>query len=186
VFAGGWTLEAAEAVCAGEPIATKDVLDLLSHLVDKSLVVAEERGAAAWYRLLDPLRAHALEKLQHSGDELRVQSRHRDWYVQLAERFEAEWRGPQQRVWFDSLEREEANIRVALRGCLDRGEITEGLRLAAALHRFWDLRSRMTEGRAWLAELLRVMSPATPDSVTAKALGRRGVSRRLPGRHPTR
>ena len=150
------------------------MLDLLSNLVDKSLVVAEERGAAAWYRLLDPLRAYALEKLQRSGDELRVQSRHRDWYVQLAERFETEWRGPQQRAWFDSLEREEGNIRVALRGCLDRGEISEGLRLAGALHRFWDLRSRSTEGREWLAELLSVMSPSTPDSVTAKALGAAG------------
>jgi non-specific serine/threonine protein kinase len=170
VFAGGWTLEAAEAVCAGEPIPIQAVLDLLSTLVDKSLVVAEERGAAEWYRLLDPLRAYALEKLQRSGDKLGVQSRHRDWYVQLAERFETDWRGPEQRVWFDSLEREEGNIRVALRGCVERAEITEGLRIAGALSRYWDLRSRLTEGRAWLRELLPVMGPSVPGWVKAKAL----------------
>jgi ATP/maltotriose-dependent transcriptional regulator MalT len=136
--------------------------------------VAQERGAAEWYRVLDPLRAYALEKLQRSGDELRAQSRHRDWYVHLAERFETAWRGSQQRVWFDSLEREVGNIRVALRGCLDRGDIIAGLRIAGALPRFWDLRGRLTEGREWLAELLRVMGPSTPDSVTAKALGAAG------------
>jgi predicted ATPase len=103
VFAGGWTLEAAEAVCADETIKTSDVLDLLSNLVNKSLVVEDERGHAAWYRLLDPLWAYALEKLKYSGDEAHVHSRHRDWYIQLAERFEAEWCGPRQRAWFDSL-----------------------------------------------------------------------------------
>ncbi len=174
VFAGGWTLEAAEAVCGVEAIKTNDVLDLLSNLVNRSLVVADERGQAAWYRLLDPLRAYALEKLQQSGDAVRVQSRHRDWYVQLAERFEAEWRGPQQRAWADSLGREEGNIRAALRNCIDSGEIVLGLRSAGALLRFWDLRSRLTEGRAWLAELLSAVSQSVPVPVMAKALSAAG------------
>jgi non-specific serine/threonine protein kinase len=170
VFAGGWALEAAEAVGAGEHVPRQNVLDVLSSLVDKSLVVAEERGAAEWYRLLDPLRAYALEKLHHSGDELRVRSCHRDWYVQLAERFETDWRGPRQRTWFDSLEREEGNIRVALRGCLERGEISEGLRIAGALSRYWDLRSRLAEGRAWLNEFRSVMNLSVPGWTRAKAL----------------
>ena len=174
VFAGGWRLEAAEAVCADKAISTSEVLDLLSNLVSRSLVVAEERGQAAWYRLLDPQRAYALEKLQHSGDAVRMQSCHRDWCVRLAETFEAEWRGPQQSVWSDSLGHEEGNIRAALRSSLVCGEITEGLRLAGALHRFWDLRSRLTEGRAWLAELLGQVSQSTPGSVMAKALSASG------------
>ena len=147
-----------------------DVLDLLAQLVDKSLVVAEERGSAAWYRLLHPVRAYALEKLHLSGDELNVQSRHLDWYVHLAERFASDWRGPRQRIWFDTIEREEGNIRAALRGCLDRGDITEGLRLPGALYRYWDLHNRSTEGREWLAELLCAVRQSGPDAVTARAL----------------
>jgi non-specific serine/threonine protein kinase len=174
VFAGGWVLEAAEGICGDEGISQNDVLDLLSNLVNKSLVVVEQSGSGVWYRLLDPLRAYALEKLKQAGDELRVLSRHRDWYVQLAERFETEWRGPLQRAWVNRLEREEANVREALRTCLDRGEIAQGLRLAGALPRFWDLHSQLTEGREWLAELLsRVCQPA-PEAIMAKALGAAG------------
>ena len=162
VFAGGWTLEAAEVVCGDEASTSYKVLDLLSNLVDKSLVLAEQRGEYVWFRLLDPLRAYASERLHQSGDAARVQSRHRDWYTELAERFEAEWRGPRQRAWFDGLGREEGNIRAALRSCMDSFEITQGLRLAGALHRFWDLRNRLTEGRMWLAELLSMASSSTP------------------------
>jgi predicted ATPase/DNA-binding CsgD family transcriptional regulator/transcriptional regulator with XRE-family HTH domain len=174
VFAGGWTLEAAEAVCGGEHVPRQNVLDLLSNLVDKSLVVAEERGAAEWYRLLDPLRAYALEKLQRCGDELHVQSRHRDWYVQLAERFETEWRGPRQRAWFDRLEREEGNIRVALHGCLAGANVSAGVRIVGALARFWDLGSRLSEGRALLAGLLSVADSSVPTWARAKALNAAG------------
>ena len=130
VFARGCTLEAVEAVCSGEGLDRGDVFELLTSLVDKSLVVAEEQGGVAWYRLLDPLRAYALEKLRARGDEVRVHSRDRDWYVQLSEQFERDWRSPRQKKWFERVEREEDNLRVALRWCLDHAEPTEGLRLA--------------------------------------------------------
>ena len=168
VFAGGWLLEAAEAVCADEALNAQDVLDLLSNLVKKSLVVAEDDASVTRYRLLDPLRAYALEKLRVGGDEEPTLARHCEWYIQLVERFETDWRSPRQRNWLHVLEREEANLRLALRGCITRLAITRGLRLAAALHRFWDLRNRLTEGRAWLSELL-AMAAGVPDPIVAKA-----------------
>ncbi|HEY1293505.1 MAG TPA: LuxR C-terminal-related transcriptional regulator [Chloroflexota bacterium] len=174
VFAGGWTLEAAEAVCADEDARAVDVLNHLGSLVNKSLVVAEEHAQIVWYRFLDPLRAYALEKLNASGDAQRVKSRHRDWYLELVERFEIEWRGPLQGAWFESLEREQANLRAALRYCLDQRNIAEGLRLASALHRFWDLHGRLTEGRAWLAELLGAANGPISDSIKANALDAAG------------
>jgi non-specific serine/threonine protein kinase len=174
VFASGWTLEAAEAVCADADLSAMAVLDYLGSLVNKSLVAAEERGQSVWYRFLDPLRAYAMEKLISSDELLGVRSRHRDWYVQLAERFEKEWRGPQQLAWSRNIDREQANIRAALRFCLDRCDIAEGLRLAGALLRFWDLHGRLTEGRAWLAELLEASTTSVPDSIRAKALGAAG------------
>jgi predicted ATPase/transcriptional regulator with XRE-family HTH domain/DNA-binding CsgD family transcriptional regulator len=175
VFAGGCTLEAAEAVCGGEGLELGVVFDLLSNLVDKSLVVADERSAAAWYRLLDPLRAYAQEKLRACGDEVRVRSRHRDWYMQLAEQFESDWRSPRQQLWLERVVHEEGNLRVALRWCLDRVELTEGLRLGGALGRFfWDLGNRSSEGRAWLEQLLAVVGAPAPDHARAKALGAAG------------
>ncbi len=170
VFAGGWTLEAAEAVCAGATIKSSGVLDLLNNLVNKSLVTTEHRGKDARYRLLDPLRAYALEKLREAGDERGTQALHTGWCIQLAEHFESEWRGPLQRVWFERLDREEDNIRAALRNCLDRHEVNLGLRLGGALPRFWDLRFRLSEGRAWLTELLAMAGQSTPDAIMAKAL----------------
>ena len=174
VFAGGWTLEAAEAVCGGDPLKASAVLDLLGSLVNKSLVVAEERGQLIWYRFLDSLSAYALEKLNCSGDAQRMQSSHRDLYLQLTERFEAEWRSPLQGAWSDDLYREHANICAALRCCLDRGDIAEGMRMAGALLRFWDLHGRLMEGRAWLAELLGAVTTSVPDSVMAKVLAAAG------------
>jgi predicted ATPase/DNA-binding CsgD family transcriptional regulator len=174
VFAGGWTLEAAEAVCADATIKRTEVLKLLSNLVNKSLVVAENHGQEMRYRFLDPLRAYAREKLDASGDIRRVQSLHRDWYLQQAERFEIEWRGPLQRAWLDKLDREQDNVRVAQRFCLHHGEITKGLRMAGALPRFWDFRGRAIEGRAWLNELLGAVGQSIPDAVMAKALSAAG------------
>jgi predicted ATPase/DNA-binding CsgD family transcriptional regulator/transcriptional regulator with XRE-family HTH domain len=174
VFAGGWTLQAAEVVCADAMIKRNDVLDLLDNLVHKSLVMMEERRQSAWYRLLDPLHAYAHEKLAPSEDGRRCRTMHRDWYVQLVELFEVEWRGERQAIWFDTLEREEGNLRVALRYCVDHGDIAAGLRLAGPLARFWDLRSRSTEGRAWLSELLSAIQQPVPESIMAKALSAAG------------
>jgi predicted ATPase/class 3 adenylate cyclase len=114
VFAGGWPLDAAEGVCAGGNVEATDILDLLTSLVDKSLVLAETQCGEARYRLLETVRQYARDRLAEAGEEADVRTRHRAWYVALAERAEKEPRGPRQRIW-----REHENLRAAL-GILNR------------------------------------------------------------------
>ena len=146
VFAGGWRLEAAEAVGSGGGVGEGDVLDPLSRLVDKSLVGVEEgEHGAVRYTMLEPVRQYAREKLRESGEEGAVQGRHAGFFLALAEEAESELAGTQQEVWLRRLEREHANVRAALAWALDpsdsgksREHRTElGLRLAGALGRFW-------------------------------------------------
>jgi predicted ATPase len=155
VFAGGWPLEAAEAVCSGvgvpvvppisgpptphahSPIQSTDVLDLLTELHAKSLVVAEERGAEVRFRLLETLRQYAWDRLVEAGEDGLIRDRHRDWFLQLAERVKPELIGPRQGALLDQLEVEHDNLRAALGRALDAGLAEVGLRLGAALWRFW-------------------------------------------------
>jgi len=154
VFAGGWTLEAAEAVCAGEGLASDEVLDVLSGLVAKSLVLTEQHVEEVRYRFLESLREYAVEKLREAGEEPSVQERHRDWFQALAERAEPELGGADSVRWLDRLERDRENLRAALAGCIERGTAGPGLRLAGALTRFWLVRGPYREIRAMLSELL--------------------------------
>jgi tetratricopeptide (TPR) repeat protein len=170
VFAGGWSLEAAEDICTSEGIERSDVLQLLAALVDKSLVVAEERGGAVRYSLLDPLRAYASEKLVAAGQADHTRRRHLEFYVRLAEEFEVDWRSPRQRAWLDRLRREQDNLRAALRWSVERAQVTDGLRLASALRMFFHVGGGLSEGRAWVAELLGQADTALPEPVLAKAL----------------
>lgn len=151
VFAGGWTLEAAEAVCAAEDIKPAEVMDLLAQLVDKSLVVADLQRREAWYRLLETVREYARDRLIESGEVAATRRRHHAWYLQLAENVEPELRGPSQEVWLDRLETEHDNLRAALEWSkIEEDGAEAGLRLAGALHWFWWVRGHWTEGRAWL------------------------------------
>src|SRR5439155_11669826 len=104
VFAGGWTLEAAEAVCAGEQIEAYDVFELLYRLVDKSLVMAETRVTATpamRYRLLETVRQYARDRLLEEGEGEEVRRRHYEFYLRLAEEAEPELRGPEHGIWLD-------------------------------------------------------------------------------------
>jgi predicted ATPase len=122
VFAGGWTLEATEAVCSGGGIEKEDVLDLLGGLVDKSLVVAGASiGGAVRYRLLEPIRQYAKEKLVVSGEAEWVQDRHVTFFLTLAEEIEPELTGSQQAIGVERLEAEHDNLREALSWVLCRG-----------------------------------------------------------------
>ena len=114
VFAGGWTLEAAEAVCAGDNVDESEVVQLLAHLVDRGLVLAEEHSGAMRYRLYETLRQYGAERLASAGEESQLRDRHRAWCVRLAEEGEREiWRADQLQC-VKRLEREHDNVRSAL------------------------------------------------------------------------
>ena len=151
VFRGGWTLEAAEEVSGGE----EGVLDLLSGLVEKSLVVAEVDGRGGIrYRMLEPIRQYALEKLRESGEAEQIQRRHAEHYLALVESAEPELVGPGQIECFARLDAEQSNIRAALSWSLEQGETELGQRIAGALRDYWFGRGQFGEGRRWLEESL--------------------------------
>ncbi|MGH2350225.1 MAG: LuxR C-terminal-related transcriptional regulator [Chloroflexota bacterium] len=127
VFAGGWRLEAAEAICAGGGVAPEDVLDILAHLVDKSLVVAEapaEPGpeTEVRYHLLETLRAYGRERLLASGDADAAQRQHAAYYLARAQAAVPDLRSPEQVAWLDRLGDEHDNLREALRWSVERGD----------------------------------------------------------------
>jgi non-specific serine/threonine protein kinase len=170
VFAGGWTLEAAETVCAGDSIPADDVMDLLTRLVDKSLVLVEERNGEARYRMLDMIRQYAREKLLESGEAARVRARHLGFFLKLAEEAESELRGAKQRMWLNRLEAEHDNLRAALGWTQGGGETELGLWLAGALFWFWLLRGNANEGRTWLEGMLSLAGESERGQARAKAL----------------
>ena len=147
VFAGGWTLEATESVGSGDCIEREDILELLSGLVDKSLVVAEttEEGGLR-YGMLEPLRQYARQKLDDSGEAENARREHARFFVALAEEAEPRFRGPEEATYSRLLEAEHDNIRAALSWSLDGGDPDLGLRLAAALRWFWNARGHLKEG----------------------------------------
>jgi predicted ATPase/DNA-binding SARP family transcriptional activator/DNA-binding CsgD family transcriptional regulator len=164
VFAGGWTLEAAEAVGAGEGIEEDDILDLISRLVEKSLVVAGATpGGDLRYRMLEPVRQYGRERLEAAAetaagpDQMEAaRRRHAAWYLALAEEAEPKLVGAEQAGWLDRLETEHDNLRAALEWFLatDPGEVEKGLRLAGALGEFWRVRGHLSEGLRWLETAL--------------------------------
>jgi len=163
VFAGGWTVEAAEAVCEGDGVGVSDIFDLVTQLVDKSLVIAETQHREARYRLLETVREYAGDRLTESRETAAVRSRHRAWYLQFAEQAEPKLRGPEQRAWGERLDAEHDNLRVALAWSkTDKDGAEAWLRLAGALHWFWFMRGYSSEGREWLEAAL-----ATPQDVSA-------------------
>lgn len=172
VFAGGWPLEAAETVCAGAEVEEWEVLDLLSRLVAKSLVVVEppDEGQVR-YRLLENLRSYARERLAETGEATALAARHRDWFLALAEEAEPHLSGPEMPHWLDRLERDLENFRAALSFSRQAGG--ESLpRLAGALSRFWYGRSYLSEGLGWLEDAL---APAAAVSIRAKVLNGAGM-----------
>jgi non-specific serine/threonine protein kinase len=170
VFAGDFTLEAAELVCAGEDLRSDEVLNLLSHLVDKSLVLVAEQDGEARYRLLETVRQYGWEKLSESGEEGRVRGRHAGHYLTLAEEAEPELKGEGQVAWLERFEREHDNLRSALRWLLERGESEKAARLGWALWLFWWIRGHFAEGQRSMEQAVSVAgSAAIPASAQAKA-----------------
>jgi predicted ATPase/class 3 adenylate cyclase len=155
VFAGGWTLQAAEHVCAGEDVAEGDVLDLLASLVDKSLVVAEERSGTTRYRMLETMREYARERLHatHEGDA--VGRRHLAFYLALAEEADPGLVGPRQGEWLEQLDFERENILAVHAACGRQADgAMMGLRLVHAIKRYWVSRGLLGLGKRVTVEAL--------------------------------
>jgi predicted ATPase/DNA-binding SARP family transcriptional activator len=166
VFASGWMLEAADAVCADPNGAENDLLELLAHLVDKSLVVVDmPPSGAVRYRLLEPIRQYAHAKLMESAEAPALRQQHAHFFLALAEAAEPQLIGAEQVVWLNRMEQEHDNLRAVFRWCVEREQAAPGLRLGGALWRFWRTRGHLTEGRACLAELLALPPhPSSPAS----------------------
>ena len=173
VFAGGWTLEAAEAVTSAGEAGEWQVLDHLAALVGKSLVQADEISGSTRYRLLETVRHYAAERLaRRSGPELdQTRAVHRDYYLALVETADTHLRGPDEAAWLDRIEAEFDNIRAALAFSLaDPASAEPGLRLAAGLHRFCNMRGHGGEILQALSVLLERPDAQAPTRTRARAL----------------
>ena len=150
VFLGGWTLEAAESVCDNP-----NMLDLLTHLVDKSLVSVDlEHGDEPRYYLLETVRQYAREKLNDSGEGETVRQEHSQWFLKLAEKAKPELVGPNQQIWFERLDREKDNSRSALYWLVENN-VEAAAQLASGLFWFWHVYCYWSEGREWYDRLLK-------------------------------
>ena len=133
IFSGGWTLETAEAICAGDQLHGPEILGLLAELIDKSLVQFQATWFGGRYQLLEVVRQYAAERLDESGETDWLQHRHATYFLGLAETAEPELRGPDQTRWLEQLEREYGNIRTAIAWYVSQQELTAALRLAGAI-----------------------------------------------------
>jgi predicted ATPase/DNA-binding SARP family transcriptional activator/DNA-binding CsgD family transcriptional regulator len=175
VFTGGWTLESAEEVGAGDGIEEGDVLDLLSRLVNKSMVVVEPSdGGGLRYGMLEPVRRYGQERFEESDEADAVRRRHAYWYFELAKEVEPWLRGARHVVWLEQLETEYGNLRAALDWALERGEVELGLWFGAALGESWYMSGNLGEGRRWLEAALAKSAGAPPTPARTRALLRAG------------
>jgi predicted ATPase len=150
VFAGGWTFEAAEAICPD-----LDVLNLLTQLVDKSLVMVDTdaRESSTRYHLLETIRQYAGEKLLEADESGKARARHMDFFLKFAEAAERHLQGPQELKWLSRLETEYGNLRAALEWAM-KNDIIIALRLGTALYPFWNRQCYQAEGHRLLSEAL--------------------------------
>jgi non-specific serine/threonine protein kinase len=181
VFAGGFGWDAALAVCTDEQLPSVDLLDVLSGLVDKSIVGRyETAGGEVRYRLLETVREYGQARLRAAEGEDRevVRRRHCDWSLQVAEQFDRDWFGPDQVRLAGRLRDDLPNLRAALETCLATPGLAEaGQRLAAGLRYFWTACGALGEGRLWLERALAAGS--TADSAADPAVNRGRAAARL-------
>ena len=171
IFAGGFDLEAAEQVCGAEPVQPSDVLDLVTSLVDKSLVVTDHREQGTRYRLLETLRDYAREKLEHADDATSTSVRHCNHYFVVAKAIRNGLRGNDMAQWMERAESDLDNIRAAI-GLALRGVADPFLsvKIAVAMQNFWILRGYCAEGRAVVRGALALPAVQASDTAYAFAL----------------
>ena len=171
VFVGGFDLAAAEQVCGTEPLASDDVLDLLGSLVEKSLVMLEERDDGTRYRMLETIRDYAREKLEQSGETAAAAERHCEHYFVMAKAANRGLQGPEQADWIWRIETELDNVRAAMALALAGGvEPFIAVKFAVAMQGFWTLRGYSTEGRGLVRSTLAMPAIQASDVARAWAL----------------
>src|SRR6266545_4450062 len=169
-FAGGFELEAAREVCAGDVVAPSRVLAGVVGLVERSVVVRDGTEGRTRYRLLEPVRQYGREQLRAAGEEAAVRRRHRDWCAALARAEADRWWGPAQRDVLQRLEAEHENLRAALAYCQESaGDAAVGLGICADTWFFWHSQRHTSEGRRWLTGLLEVAREPAPQGAAALA-----------------
>jgi predicted ATPase/DNA-binding XRE family transcriptional regulator len=169
-FSGGWSLDAAEQICADEKLDQAEILGLMGKLVDKSLITAEETKLGERYSILETVRQYARERLITSSELEWIQDQQLKFMLELAEQAEPEIRGHNQLLWLDRLDAEIDNLRVALTWSQDRDK-ESCLRLASALWRFWEIKEYSPEEMEWLINILD-LTEASRTVVRARALAR--------------
>ncbi|MFE0676777.1 ATP-binding protein [Streptomyces sp. NPDC058867] len=168
VFAGRFDLDAVEYVCGGHGLAAEDVLDVLSQLLAQSVVSREETPSGVRYGMLDTVRAYGADWLAATGDAERLRRRHRDWYLGLVTWCELDWFSPRQAEVAARVEAELPNLRGALEHCLSEpDEAHLGQLLAGSLWFYWVGCGRLSEGRHWLDQAVRLDSGHDPSLLKA-------------------
>ncbi len=176
VFAGGRTLGAVEAVCSDEKLQDFEIIDVLTTLVDKSLVSVEKApGKEPRYAFLESVWNYGREKLAEAGESDTLRTRHLEYFLKIAVEAAPHLLGPAQFTWLERLQPDLYNFRYALDSSLEvEGLALLGLSLAVALGRFWEIRSLVVEGRELLANILAHPSNAARTAQRAAALGLAG------------
>jgi len=181
VFSGGWTLEAAEQVASGGDIVDRDVLDLLTGLIDKSFVIGEVQNGHERYRFLETILRFSQERLQESQETDEIAHKHAAYFRKMTmDSYGKEW-GSEQALWLVWLDEENDNLCAALEWLSrDEGNDQYLLELAGSLWRYWEIRGTLTKGRAWLETALAKSSNG-PDYWRANGLGGAGHLARQQG-----
>lgn len=187
VFASGCTLGVAEAVCSMQGaessndvelppafrLLPSEILDILSHLVDKSLLLVDTQGGETRYYMLDTIRQYASEKLVESREDKTLRDRHLEFFVQMAEEGAVKMRSGERPGWTNRLELEQDNLRAAMEWSLAR-DVAQGFRVVGAMLRFWLVRGCFTEGRDWSNRML-AHSNNVPAALKTRALNTAGA-----------
>lgn len=174
VFAGGWTLDAAEWVCEDVGLPPDDVLEVLTGLIDKNLIFADEQDGITRYGVLETIREYARDVLKGTARESELRARHFAYFVQLSDLAEEGYRVDNDlATWLARLVPERDNVELALSWSVtDVSSAEAGLRLASTFSRFWETQGFVTQGRDWFRKLLPNLPQARPGAVSALALGR--------------
>jgi non-specific serine/threonine protein kinase len=192
VFAGGFSLEAAEAVCGGSPLDDENILGLIGRLIDQSLVVRERApGVGSRYRQLESIRHYANEELVAAAEEDSLRDRHLAFFADLIQTIEPRLLGPDQKAWTDRLEADSDNLETALAWACRRAAASkeakareQGIRLATGLFWFWNYTDRLETGRRWYDTILGLPGLDRATSTYADLTRRKATFTWLLGAYP--